>query len=249
VDDPLYIFVHVPRTGGTTINGHLRIHLEEGVDLVHLVGEGEGLEDGVGVLERMSPEERSRIRVLAGHQVFYGIHDLIPGRDPRYITIIRDPATRALSVFNFRQATGRTEDDDVSFEEWVEGYPTNSTLKWFQRRLDAETVEEVMEILRSKFWFVGATEHLDEDLPSVFRAIGVPDEWVNLRVTPLPGDTAPDLSHRAHPFGTGEKSDQVISRVARLTPELADKIRGDNARDRRLHRFALRRRLKQPPLA
>ncbi len=42
---------------------------------------------------------RRRLRLLSGHQVWFGIHRLFPERRPRYITWLRDPVARVLSNY------------------------------------------------------------------------------------------------------------------------------------------------------
>ncbi len=92
------------------------------------------------------------------------------------------------------------------------------------------------------FWFVGATEYLDEDLPFVFESIGVPTEWVNRRVAGAGKDTA-DLQL------PGAQEPVAIHRHAVLTEDLEERLRAANPLDVHVHllavelRAAFRRRI------
>jgi len=239
----LYVFLHIPKTGGTTINHHLRGNLVYDEETIHLGGAGDIYRNSHDrpPFEERSVLERSRARVISGHRVRYGDHALVPDSDPRYFTILRDPADRIVSTYNFQMAS--RHDTNQSFEVWYGDWPRNRTFRWLRRRLDSGSVPEMLDRLRS-FWFVGVTEHLDEDLPRLFGALGVPREWTDLRVT-ADADSPTSASHESQPFdiNPGKKS-QRITRQVSVTPELRERIYNDHPRDLRLYRFALRRREK-----
>lgn len=230
-EDHVYVFLHLPKTGGTTINGHLKHHMVWDEEIVHLAGWGDRYRREAGrlpVAER-SPEERSRIRVITGHDAFYGIHELVPGRTPRYLFLSREPADRLASIYNFRAA--RTQVPD--FWTWYRDQPVNPAFRWLRRRIpDARSFDDVAETLRG-FWFVGATEHLGEDLPRLFANLGVPVTWVDRRVAGRAGD----LGGLDHP-----DEDRIVDRRVTVDDEMRARIRRENRRDARLHNLALRRR-------
>ncbi len=242
-DRYLYLFLHIPKTGGTTINWHLRENLVYDEESIHFGGAGDTyrqIHDRKPFEER-SALERSRARVLSGHRLHYGDHELVPDADPRYFTIFRDPADRIVSTYNFRMSTGNHAPQ--SFESWYGDWPRNKTFKWLRHRVGCHSMPEMLDRLRS-FWFVGVTEHLDEDLPKLFAQLGLPQQWANMRLS-ADMDSPASASHATNPFAEarGEKSAR-ISRHLQITPELRERIHNDHRRDLRLHRFALRRRQK-----
>ena len=116
--EPLWIFLHLPKTGGTSFKAHLEKHFEQDVALIELSDWGRRFRRDAGSveLEARSEEERSAVRVIAGHQAYFGIHRLIPGgRDARYVSFVREPADRCVSLYNFRRSRGVAE---MSFDAW-----------------------------------------------------------------------------------------------------------------------------------
>lgn len=93
MNDPVLIFVHVPKAGGTTLHTILARQYAPAatyrLDIQH-----------PGELQRfleLPPEARARIRCLRGHLPF-GLHTQLP-RPPHYITLLRDPVERFLSQY------------------------------------------------------------------------------------------------------------------------------------------------------
>ena len=106
---PPVFFVHIMKSGGTTVTRHLREtypldeiypaaaldlrHTDDGLDLQHHLS--------VPYLQALSPERRSRISVYIGHFPFVAAELL--GIDVRTATVLRDPVERTISLL--RQLT------------------------------------------------------------------------------------------------------------------------------------------------
>jgi hypothetical protein len=90
-------------------------------------------------------------------------------------------------------------------------------------------------------WFVGVTEHLDDDLPHLFRHFGAPyDTWTNQRVSTA--DRAQVDEALQLPKEQRWTQGNPTLKLMELTPELRDRINADNPRDLKLYKLALRRR-------
>ena len=119
-DEPLYIFIHIPKCGGTSILGHFRKHLSPAELLIIYSNSNDELknfygpdtnkapkdyfEDHDGVKEylaSLSPSQKNTLKMIAGHHAFYGIHTYFPDRDVRYFTFARTPLERTISHYNF----------------------------------------------------------------------------------------------------------------------------------------------------
>lgn len=114
---PLYVFLHLHKTGGNSLKqGLFRFTKKNRLRLHHtchrarrddplkawwfarnkdLNGYDCNLED----LTRMPPKLRNNVDFVVGHQ-YFGVHRLFPRRDARYFTMVRKPLIRKLSHFN-----------------------------------------------------------------------------------------------------------------------------------------------------
>jgi hypothetical protein len=88
--------MHIPKTGGTTVNSFLRKNLDDPSDFVN-----PNVEDFVRNEVSFPPS----LKVFSGH--FSGFFPLILGSWPRLVTILRNPLTRSLSHINHVQRDPR----------------------------------------------------------------------------------------------------------------------------------------------
>jgi hypothetical protein len=237
---PLYVFLHVPKTGGSTINRHLRRHLDYDEVFVHLGGAGRDFRKAHGRAdwEARPVADRSRARVIAGHWARYGVHELLPDREPRYFTVLREPASRIVSAYNFQM---QQRNDDQDFWQWYEDYPRNVAFKALRKAFglpNGTPYRDVADRIDTLLWFVGVTEHLDEDLPALFTALGTPGGWVNQRVATT------DRTEVAASLDDDEtehlSSGELIFRRLEVTDAIRDRLLESNRRDAKLHRLARR---------
>ena len=125
-----------------------------------------------------------------------------------------------------------------SFWEWYENGKRNRMTKFLKQRLDAKK-RGLKTLLRrlDQFWFVGVTEHLNDDLPHLFREIGVPEEWKNLRVAGESETLRSAIDHH---------DDRKLFSYQQLTPEISERVAVENRLDLQLYEYAKRRRLDPP---
>lgn len=163
-------FLHVIKTGGSTIAQHLDKHL-----------------DG------FHSQDLKRAKVPGSVLMFNQGHRIaLPGSHANgsFFTIWRNPAAWYLSGYNHARARGY----GGHFDEWyqsgtrdavnlVGGYPNKMT-KWCATywRLRAPVLEAVLEVLE-QCDFLSLTEYLDEDLPYLFRFLGIPEKAERRRVS------------------------------------------------------------------
>lgn len=214
---PIYIFHHIRKTGGTTFNNHLYNHLSVDEEVVHFGPAGNQWREKREKQHWADRplQERERARILIGHDVYWGIHDLLPGREPRYMTFIREPADQLVSLYNYSVSKRRV---NTSFEEWLHSASLMS--REFRKQLRGKiSSKEFMQ----RCWYVGTTQTLDLDIAVVSRFLNIPDTgWHNVRVAGsneawvLDGEVEQPIEKLV------EVSADLKNRVAQLYPEEYD---------------------------
>ncbi len=161
----MFAFVHLHKTGGTTIKSILRrsfgVHHFDDTPLAEW---SRLTADDLRRIRRLYP----RLKSIAGHRVraFSDLREAAP--DIRYFTFLRDPVRRTFSTFRARMADGLglsgfpdTERQlRQSFLRMVE-----ETANWQTRWLsDTDDAGRAIELVSERIEFVGLTERFDESL-------------------------------------------------------------------------------------
>ncbi|MBN1168796.1 sulfotransferase family 2 domain-containing protein [Candidatus Woesebacteria bacterium] len=137
----------------------------------------------------LSKNKRSRIKIIFGHSVPYGIHNYFD-KKPYYFTTLRNPTERVISLYNFwctiifhrqdfqllqkpinRKLLEKGIPPDI--ECWLESFmsqkvttPSNSMASFLRRYkyLENKIDDNSLNKLVSKFDFIGLIENNNEDL-------------------------------------------------------------------------------------
>lgn len=112
------IFLHLPKTGGTTV----RRALFRGLPGDRRIAVYPGRSVEPGELAEVPARSRAKAQVVAGH-LSYGAHEAFE-QPCRYVTVVRDPLRRVLSQFSAhvrrRERRGEQIDDlGIAFEGWI----------------------------------------------------------------------------------------------------------------------------------
>ncbi|MBI3154317.1 MAG: sulfotransferase family 2 domain-containing protein [Burkholderiales bacterium] len=183
-NDAIYIFLHIPKSAGTTFRHHIEHNFapEEIVALYRADDARLRREDVFARLQSLPDEQRRRLRVIYGHEVYHGIHELFD-RPCRYVTFLRDPIDKTISFYNYRMQQGiRKGTIDPAalprFEDWLEasrgmhdGMLGDLVKYGFADGPDVS--EPALRAVLQKFYFVGTTENFDEDAMFLYHELGI----------------------------------------------------------------------------
>jgi len=96
MDRTTLIFLHIPKTAGTTLN---RIIEWQYSPFEIFTMDPYRIRATPERLKRLPEGRRRRLRVVRGH-MFYGVHECLP-QAATYFTMLRDPVARVLSAYYF----------------------------------------------------------------------------------------------------------------------------------------------------
>jgi len=177
--DRVIIFLHLPKSGGTTFNDIINQQRQYYPDLCML---GTCNNNGFYLhLDELSTEEQKRIEILFGH-IFFGIHKQLPQPNFTYITFLRHPIERIISSYYFHREFPNTKDlfQSMTLYDYVTNPDWNYNL-WLstanlQTRMLAGKIEEDLETARNNliryFSVVGITERYDDSLKVCQKKLG-----------------------------------------------------------------------------
>lgn len=172
--DPALIFVHIPKSAGTTFNRIL--DWEYNPLRVYSIN-GRYFRWSYQRLTRLSPRRLARSRIFKGHMPF-GLHRFLP-QPATYLTILRDPVDRAISEYYFaindRFHPDRQTVSKLSLEEFVRTYPYSNTqtkmiaggssaYDFLAGECTPEMLRMAIDNLKRNFALVGLSERFEESL-------------------------------------------------------------------------------------
>jgi hypothetical protein len=175
--DLTLIFIHLPKTGGTTLSHIMVPHFPED-QIFHIRNPEQKrapiyskhrgtIEDFIGLPE----SDRTRFRLILGHMEF-GLHEHIL-RPSRYLTILREPVSRVLSQHgqhNRMITKNELDGKPLTLDEFLREKPAvlnNHQSKYLLgklfKKLNAdEKTGRLKERLEKYFVLVGTLERFDE---------------------------------------------------------------------------------------
>jgi hypothetical protein len=221
------IFLHIPKTGGTTFRRILEQNYSRAETLT-FTGPDHRVE--IEQFAKSSESARSRYRLVQGH-FYFGVHRFIPG-ESSYMTWMRDPIARVLSFYSHARTHSehylhrRLIEERLDLKKLLERNETPE-LSNLQTRMiagipidpnvpvDRYALETAKKNLSSDLMFVGLAEEFDASLVLFCQRRG----W--------------DVPCYKRTNVTREKIDLLS-----IDPQASGMLREANSLDLELHEFA-----------
>lgn len=214
--------MHIPKTAGSTLRRNFELNFNDRCLFLYseLIGQApldannsnelriHRKNNGDKLKQYIAQNATPDIDFLFGHKVNTELHNSVQGdREPRYITFLREPVERIISLYNFTRNSPQIPEDheaiaqNWTLEEWLErtkrdiknsqlmkflpesAFPdTSQTDEQLNFQLSNYHLETAKESL-SRFWFVGLTETFNSDALYLYGKLGTkrfyPEKIVN----------------------------------------------------------------------
>ena len=180
MDDPFYLFMHIPKTAGTTLRSIVDEQYGARNVLTYYNQNSRQLLDNLDATLQVG---RHDYKTLIGH-FQYGVHSSLT-RLAKYITFLRDPVARAISSYyeNAKRMSPAVVDQDgelMTLEDCLskrEEFFANQQLKMIIGKGAMEPVkprdlETARDNIYHDFIFTGITEYFDASILLLSRMIG-----------------------------------------------------------------------------
>jgi hypothetical protein len=191
-EDPVVIFLHIPKTAGSTLNRIIgRQYSLENICSIYpgsATVPGGIVLSSASELTTLSEADQSRIHLLRTHMSF-GIHKYLSA-PATYFTLLRDPIERIISLYYFVSSLPEPlrpdyfPGDDMSLQDWIKKKVAidvdNAQTRMLSGGLHAvpfgqcteEDLRRAKQNLKNHFAVVGLTKRFDETLLLLKRTLG-----------------------------------------------------------------------------
>lgn len=170
---PTLLFMHIPKSAGTSFREAIARNYKTS-EIAYLYPQEPGFR--IRSLEDLPLDQRSRTRLMVGHEVYYGVHQHIPN-EYLYFTVVRDPITRVWSNYIHLLQTNdkrifdgaKPESLEEIFESKSRGDIDNVMVRFFSGlpyvpagTVNADLYKMARSNMRSAFPYIGLQTDLNK---------------------------------------------------------------------------------------
>ncbi|WP_413171246.1 sulfotransferase family 2 domain-containing protein [Anabaena azotica] len=167
-DEQIIIFLHIPKAGGTTINGIINQQYRKNCTFRF-----DGIENRYKLAE-LEQYQRSKLKLIRGHFAF-GLHEFL-SCPAKYFTLLRNPVSRTISHYNYlcrsSSLPNHEKVKEMSLKNYILSDLSNNNLQTkmlfglsnVPAYSDEEILTTVKQNLENQFSVVGLVERFDETL-------------------------------------------------------------------------------------
>jgi len=172
MDGKAVIFLHIPKTAGTTLN---RIIEWQYNPLAIFTMDPYRIRATPERLQKLSERRRRSLRMVRGH-LYYGIHEFLP-QGATYFTMLREPVARFFSSYYFIQRRPlhpmhrKVTTERIGVEDFIRLTPRRHNLQSSliagirnNGKCDDRILDKAKENLAKSFSVVGISERFEESL-------------------------------------------------------------------------------------
>lgn len=182
---PIYFFLHIAKNGGTTIITHIKKGLPKG-QYLELSGEDVDKKRSEEIVKALSQKRKDKLKIIFGHSISADLGKYFD-REARFICIVRDPADRFSSLYNYWRTLYERDSNKnkkvyknallvknsvPSFDQWVASKFKSKKADYTLRRM-SRFLEDFGYKNLDKFYFVGTMDTFEEDSLFLYHELGI----------------------------------------------------------------------------
>ncbi|MEB3209753.1 MAG: sulfotransferase family 2 domain-containing protein [Leptolyngbyaceae bacterium] len=217
-DKKVFIFLHIPKAGGTTLNGIINQQYKK-TDIFRFNGI-----NNRRCINEVEPQRRISIQLIRGHFAF-GLHQYITC-DSVYFTFLRDPIKREISHYHYLCRSPNLKQHSIVKKQTLKEYILSTEGNLQTRMIYGNSctkddpskgvLEVAKENLEKYFTVVGIVERFDESLVVLQHSLG----W------------------KTTVYRKQNKTNIRQTKSCQITPEVLNLIQNKNSIDIELYKYA-----------